>query len=206
MERMAEQHQHDKPTATPAATAAPAQEVTGEEVVYGQVGGKPVRGYLARPKGVKALLPGLIVIHEWWGLNDNVRKMAERLAGEGYTALAVDLYGGQSADTPEKAQALMGAVLKNTPPAEENLKQAYAFLETRQKAPGSASSAGASAAAGLSRPPCSSPKKSTRLSSITATWSTTRPNWHPSRCPSSASSAARTNPSLWPPCRASKRR
>lgn len=135
MERMAEQHRHDKPTATPAATAAPAQEVAGEEVVYGQVGGKPVRGYLARPKGLKALLPGLIVIHEWWGLNDNIRKMAERLAGEGYTALAVDLYGGQSADTPEKAQALMGAVLKNTSPAEENLKQAYAFLETRQKAP-----------------------------------------------------------------------
>src|SRR5436190_18492702 len=70
MERMAEQHQHDKPTATAAATAPPAQAVTGEEVVYGQVGGKPVRGYLARPKGVKALLPGLIVIHEWWGLND----------------------------------------------------------------------------------------------------------------------------------------
>lgn len=135
MERMAEQHRHDKPTATPAATAAPAQEVAGEEVVYGQVGGKPVRGYLARPKGLKALLPGLIVIHEWWGLNDNIRKMAERLAGEGYTALAVDLYGGQIADTPEKAQALMGAVLKNTSPAEENLKQAYAFLETRQKAP-----------------------------------------------------------------------
>jgi hypothetical protein len=68
MERMAEQHQHDKPTATAAATTPPAQEVTGEEVVYGQVGGKPVRGYLAHPKGAKAALPGLIVIHEWWGL------------------------------------------------------------------------------------------------------------------------------------------
>src|SRR5689334_15048492 len=53
MERMAEQHQHDKPSATAAATTPPAQEVTGAEVVYGQVGGKPVRGYLARPKGVK---------------------------------------------------------------------------------------------------------------------------------------------------------
>jgi carboxymethylenebutenolidase len=135
MERMAEQHQHDKPTATAAATAQPAQEVTGEEVVYAQVGGKPVRGYLARPKTGKGTLPGLIVIHEWWGLNDNIRNMAKRLAGEGYTALAVDLYGGQSADTPEKAQALMGAVLKNTQPAEDNLKQAYGFLETQQKAP-----------------------------------------------------------------------
>lgn len=135
MDRMAEQHQHDKPTATAAATTPPAQEVGGEEVVYAQVGGKPVRGYLARPKGAKGALPGLIVIHEWWGLNDNVRNMARRLAGEGYTALAVDLYGGQTADTPDKAQALMGTVLKDTTPAEENLKQAYSFLETRQKAP-----------------------------------------------------------------------
>jgi carboxymethylenebutenolidase len=135
LERMAEQHQHDRPTATAAATTPPAQAVTGEEVVYAQVGGQPVRGYLARPKGAKAALPGLLVIHEWWGLNDNIRRMADRLAGEGYTALAVDLYGGQSADTPEKAQALMGTVLKNTQPAEDNLKQAYNFLETRQKAP-----------------------------------------------------------------------
>jgi len=135
MERMAEQHQHDKPTATAAATTPPAQEVTGEEVVYGQVGGQPVRGYLARPKSGKGALPGLIVIHEWWGLNDNVRNMAKRLAGEGYTALAVDLYGGQTADTPAKAQALMGAVLKDLQPGEENIKQAYSFLETQQKAP-----------------------------------------------------------------------
>jgi carboxymethylenebutenolidase len=136
MERMAEQHQHDKPAATPAATAQPAQEVTGEEVVYGQVGGKPVRGYLARPaKAGKGALPGLIVIHEWWGLNDNIRNMAKRLAGEGYTALAVDLYGGQTADTPDKAKELMGAVLKDTAPGAENVKQAYSFLETKEKAP-----------------------------------------------------------------------
>jgi carboxymethylenebutenolidase len=135
MERMAEEHRHDKPTATAAAMTPPAQKVTGEEVVYGKVGGQPVHGYLTHPQGAKPGLPGIIVIHEWWGLNDNIRRMADRLAGEGYTALAVDLYGGQSADTPEKAQALMGAVLKNPAPAEENLEQAYSFLETQQKAP-----------------------------------------------------------------------
>jgi carboxymethylenebutenolidase len=139
MEKMAEQHQHDKPAATPAATAQPAQEVTGEEVVYGQVGGKPVRGYLAKPASsktsAKGPLPGLIVIHEWWGLNDNIRSMAKRLAGEGYTALAVDLYGGQTADTPDKAKELMGAVLKDLAPGAENVKQAYSFLETHEKAP-----------------------------------------------------------------------
>jgi carboxymethylenebutenolidase len=128
---MAEQHKHDKPTATAAATAGPAQAVTGEEVVYATVGGKPVRGYLARPKASKGPLPGLIVIHEWWGLNDNIRGMAKRLAGEGYTALAVDLYGGQHAETPDKAKELMGATMKDTATALDNLKQAYDFLETK---------------------------------------------------------------------------
>jgi len=136
---MAEQHKHDKPSATAAATAAPAQEVTGEEVVYATVGGKPVRGYLARPdsskKPSKGPLPGLIVIHEWWGLNDNIRSMAKRLAGEGYTALAVDLYGGQHAETPDKAKELMGAVNQNSAAALDNLKQAYDFLATKEKAP-----------------------------------------------------------------------
>ena len=97
MLRMAAQHQHDKPTATPAATTEPAQEVTAEEVTYGEVAGHPLRGYLAKPKAHGGALPGLIVIHEWWGVNDNIRAMTRRLAGEGYLALAVDLYGGATA-------------------------------------------------------------------------------------------------------------
>jgi carboxymethylenebutenolidase len=134
-DKMAEQHKHDKPTATAAATTPPAREVTGEDVVYATVGGKPVHGFLARPKAAKGPLPGLIVIHEWWGLNDNIRGMAKRLAGEGYAALAIDLYGGQTADNPDKAKELMGAVLKDTAPGMDNVKQAYSFLETREKAP-----------------------------------------------------------------------
>ena len=54
--------------------------------------------------------PVVLVIHEWWGLNANVRHWADRLAAEGYTALALDLYGGQSAQDPEQALALMRAV------------------------------------------------------------------------------------------------
>ncbi|HEX3127052.1 MAG TPA: dienelactone hydrolase family protein, partial [Thermoanaerobaculia bacterium] len=65
----------------------------------------------------------------------NIRQMAQRLAGEGYTALAVDLYGGQVADTPEKAQELMKAVLANTAEGAENVRQAYEYLETKEKAP-----------------------------------------------------------------------
>jgi carboxymethylenebutenolidase len=135
LERMAQEHKHDKPAATAAATTPPAQEVTGEEVVYATVVGKPVKGYLARPKNAKGPLPGIIVIQEWWGLNDNIRQAAKRLAGEGYTALAVDLYNGQVAETPEKATELMKASMNRMPESEENLRQAYTYLETKQKAP-----------------------------------------------------------------------
>jgi carboxymethylenebutenolidase len=129
MLRMAAQHQHDKPVATPAATTEPAHEVTAEEVTYGEVDGKPVRGYLAKPKAATGALPGLIVIHEWWGINDNIRAMTRRLAGEGYLALAVDLYDGATADNPDAAMKLVQKTLANTGPAEENVKRAAAYLK-----------------------------------------------------------------------------
>ena len=56
----------------------------------------------AKPKGA------VLVLHEWWGLNDWVKSMADRLAGEGYLALAVDLYKGKIASDPKEAAALMG--------------------------------------------------------------------------------------------------
>ena len=127
--RMAQEHQHDKPAPTPAATQEPARPVSAEEVAYAQVGGKPVHGYLARPKEAKGNLPALVVIHEWWGLNDNIRSMTRRLAGEGYQALAVDLYGGATADNPDAAMKLMNGVMANRAPAADNLKQAVAWLK-----------------------------------------------------------------------------
>jgi carboxymethylenebutenolidase len=135
-DQMAAQHQHDRPAATPAATTAPVQPVTAEEVDFGEVSGKPARGYLARPQTppAGAPLPGLIVIHEWWGLNDNIKAATRRLAGEGYAALAVDLYGGKVADTPDGAKQLMGGVMANREPAVAVLRAAHDFLK-RQGAP-----------------------------------------------------------------------
>jgi carboxymethylenebutenolidase len=129
MRRMAQEHQHDKPTASPAAMEQPAQPVDAEEVTYGEAGGKPLRGYAARPKSSKGPLPGVIVIHEWWGLNDNIRAMTRRLAGEGYQALAVDLFGGTHAETPDQAMKLVNAVMQSPGPAQENLRRAAAWLE-----------------------------------------------------------------------------
>jgi carboxymethylenebutenolidase len=132
MDRMAQEHAHDKPVATEAAKEEPAQPVNAEQVAYGEVGGKPVHGYLARPQAARGPLPGVIVIHEWWGLNDNIRAMTRRLAGEGYQALAVDLYGGEKADSPDAAMKLVNGVMQNRAAAEENLRQAVAYLKGKE--------------------------------------------------------------------------
>ncbi len=63
-------------------------------------------GYLAEPIQGNDF-PGVILIHEWWGLNDNIKSMARGLASHGYTVLAVDLYAGQVATTPDGARQLL---------------------------------------------------------------------------------------------------
>ncbi len=126
-DRMAHEHRDDAPVANPMSEAKPGREVTAAEVVYATVDGQPITGYLARPVGIENG-PGLIVIHEWWGLNDNIRAMARRLAGEGYTALAVDLYRGEVGEDRDAAYALMLAANGNPAAAEDNLKQADQYL------------------------------------------------------------------------------
>jgi carboxymethylenebutenolidase len=134
-DRMAKEHVHDAPVANPASQTAPAAEVEAADVQYATVDGRPVTGYLARPAASKGPWPGLIVIHEWWGLNDNIRAMTRRLAGEGYHALAVDLYGGQAAADRDAAYSLMTAANEHPAAAEDNLRQAYAYLTGELKAP-----------------------------------------------------------------------
>lgn len=83
--------------------------------------------YLSLPKDAKPGLPALVVIHEWWGLNDNVKHWTDRFAAEGYAALAVDLYGGMVATTPDAAMAAMKAV--DPAVAVRRLKAAVQFLK-----------------------------------------------------------------------------
>ena len=128
-------HMHDAPVASPATRATPAQPIQHREIAYATVNGQAVHGYLAEPLHAKNPLPAIIVIHEWWGLNDNIRDMADQLAGEGYAALAVDLYGGQAATTPAAAVKLMQGVLADTAAASSNLRQAYAYVHDSLHAP-----------------------------------------------------------------------
>jgi len=138
-ERMAKEHAHDAPVANPVSQTAPTAEVEASEIQYATVDGRPVTGYLTRPAAAEGPLPALIVIHEWWGLNDNIRAMTRRLAGEGYLALAVDLYGGQAAADSDAAFKLMTAANERPAAAEDNLRQAYAYLADQRGAPAVAS-------------------------------------------------------------------
>ncbi|MFO0605670.1 MAG: dienelactone hydrolase family protein [Polyangiales bacterium] len=131
---MAREHANDSARAN-ASAQEPRQPVTAEDVAYGELDGAPLRGYLARPAASSGPLPALVVIHEWWGLNDNVRMMTRRLAGEGYLALAVDLYGGQSASTPEAARALMQSATAAPERGVANLRAAATFLRDGRHAP-----------------------------------------------------------------------
>jgi carboxymethylenebutenolidase len=69
-------------------------------------GDDTVQGILYTPEG-KGPFPGIVVIHEWWGLNDWVKDQASKLSDQGYVTLAVDLYRGKVAKTPDEAHELM---------------------------------------------------------------------------------------------------
>jgi carboxymethylenebutenolidase len=91
-------------------------------------GDETVQAVLYTPAG-KGPFPAIIVIHEWWGLNDWVKDQAAKLAGEGYVALAVDLYRGKVATTPEMAHELMRGVPEDR--AKRDLHAAFEFLQAQ---------------------------------------------------------------------------
>ena len=80
----------------------------GQMTSYKRPDGKSVSGYLAEPAGAKA--PGVVVIQEWWGLTDQIKRVADKLAGAGYRALVPDLYRGKMTLEAKEAEHLMGTL------------------------------------------------------------------------------------------------
>ncbi len=128
VDAMSREHANDSISPSDAAMIEPTVSVDSEVLAYADVDDKLVYGYLAYPSGMTEPLPAIIMIHEWWGLNDNIRAMANRLAAEGYMVLAVDLYGGESATNAGAARVKMLEVVENSALAKENLRQALGFL------------------------------------------------------------------------------
>ncbi len=102
-----------------AATSKPVSYKSGDETV---------QAVLYTPAG-KGPFPGIIVIHEWWGLNDWVKDQATKLSDLGYVTLAIDLYRGKVATTPEEAHEIMRGVPEDR--AKRDLHAAFEFLASR---------------------------------------------------------------------------
>lgn len=102
--------------------------VVTEEVRY-QLDGQSYLGYLAYDDSLPAPLPGVLVVHEWWGHNDYVRQRAEMLAELGYAALALDMYGdGRNTEHPSEAGEFAKASLASLPLAEQRFNAARDWL------------------------------------------------------------------------------
>ena len=110
------------------ATTAAHAVVQGKEVSY-SANGKTLKGYVAYDDAVKGKRPGILVIHEWWGHNEYARKRARMFAEQGYTALALDMYGnGKQAHHPDDAGKFASEVSKNAVLAKARFDAAYNLL------------------------------------------------------------------------------
>ena len=104
-----------------------AAAATSKTVSY-KSGDETVQGVLYTPKG-ESMFPAIIVIHEWWGLNDWVKEQAAKLSDQGYITLAVDLYRGKVATTPDEAHEIMRGVPEDR--AKRDLHAAFEFLASQ---------------------------------------------------------------------------
>ena len=106
-----------------------APDIRGEAVSY-QAGGTRLEGYVAWDESKTGRRPGVIVVHEWWGHNEYVRRRARMLAELGYTAFALDMYGdGKNTQRPEEAQKLLMAAVSNPTVAEQRFFAACEVLK-----------------------------------------------------------------------------
>ena len=101
----------------------------GTTIIYKRPDGQSVNGYLAEPEQT-AGAPAVVVIQEWWGLNDQIRGVADRFAAAGYTALVPDLYRGKATVEAEEAHHLM-TNLNFADAASQDVRGAVQFLKGR---------------------------------------------------------------------------
>ncbi|MCI0511307.1 dienelactone hydrolase [Chromohalobacter marismortui] len=110
------------------AEAVQGPKVVGETFEYA-TGGEVYKGYLARNVNDDEPRPAVLLVHEWWGLNDYAKSRADQLAALGFVALAVDMYGnGKTAAHPQDAKAFSQRVMSDWPTARASLEAAMAKL------------------------------------------------------------------------------
>lgn len=108
-------------------------QVTAEELTYSAGDTTQLKGFIANDINKEGKKPGILVIHEWWGHNEYVRKRAEMLAELGYVALAVDMYGdGKQANHPDDAGKFAMSVMSNMDLAKARFDAALKALKNNQ--------------------------------------------------------------------------
>jgi len=117
---------------TLACVAISAFAVDGKTVAF-KSGDENVQSVMYTPSG-KGPFPAIIVIHEWWGLNDWVKEQASKLADQGYVSLAVDLYRGKVATTTDEAHELSRGLPEDR--AKKDLAAAFDFLKSQKDVKG----------------------------------------------------------------------
>jgi dienelactone hydrolase len=112
--------------------ASPLRASIKTEVVTYSEGGATLKGFLAWDDAISGKRPGILVVHEWWGLNDYARGRAKQLAELGYTAFGVDMYGdGKVADHPKDAGAFAASVMKDPQVALARFRAATEVLKSQ---------------------------------------------------------------------------
>ena len=121
--------------AAPASESREARAVVSDTLPYGEVGSDLVHGHFVFPSDMVEPLPAVVLIHEWWGLDDTVRAEADRLAAQGYVVLAVDLFAGRTTTEVKTARGYMLEALNEQSSAAENIRQAIDFVKQTAGAP-----------------------------------------------------------------------
>jgi dienelactone hydrolase len=112
-----------------ASTSNSAPNIVEKKVEY-NADGLSMKGFLAFDGSMPGRRPGVLVVPEWWGVNDYARRRAKMLAELGYAALVVDMYGeGKQAMTADEAGKAAGEVMKNLPAAKARFQSAMAYLK-----------------------------------------------------------------------------
>lgn len=107
-------------------------QIQTEEIPYTAADGTRLVGYLAWDDAVQGPRPGVLVVHEWWGLNDYAKRRARDLAALGYSALAIDMYGeGKNTGHPEDAKAFMNEALADPARAKARFVAGLDLLKAR---------------------------------------------------------------------------
>lgn len=103
--------------------------LVGKEVSY-STADKTMKGYYVYDDAIQGPRPAVMIVHEWWGLNEYSRKRADMLAGMGYAALALDMYGdGKRAEHPDDAKKFAGEVMQNLPAMKDRFNAALSLLK-----------------------------------------------------------------------------